>query len=469
MFGKGKKVYNPHHVPLVNKIGYAFGAISDNLIMNTLTALVMPVYNLALYIDPVLLGWAIAIPRFFDAITDPVMGNISDNTRSRWGRRKPYVLVGVVLCALLLPFIWTSPFKSDWGVFWYLAVLGTIYFIAYTIFVIPWQALGYEMTTDYEERTRLLAWPNYIGLTMSFLLPWLPRLVECETFGGTVNGAIWISAAVGIIILVCGIMPAIFGREIAEAENQEQIGFLKAIKESVSNSAFLIVAGSNIIVLTGLATFTGVGLYVNIFAIYGGDRAAGMALAGIGGTVYAIVSYFSVMIAVWLGTRHGKKIAAQVLLFTTMIGCGSLWFTLRPEMPYLQLVSVVIIGLGLQGSWLTFFTMVGDVCEEDELKTGLRREGMFSSIGGFSRKMAVAVAAVMTGSLLKWIGFDAEVAVEAGVPGNVLSQLKVSFVIGQTVVVGLGLLLISFYPITRARALETQRLLKERRGELTEV
>ncbi len=461
--------YSAEHIPLLNKIGYAFGAMADNLMMNAFSMLVMPVYNIALYVDPVLLGWAVAIPRIFDAITDPVMGNISDNTRSRWGRRRPYIFVGAILCAVLLPVIWMSPSHSDWGVFWWLTILGTIYFLAYTVYIIPYQALGYEMTTDYDERTRLLAWPNYVGLTMSFVLPWLPRMIEFKVFGGAAQGAIWVCAGVGFIIFISGLMPVFFGREIAEAEKQERIPFLAAIKESVVNRAFLIVALSNVIVLTGLATLGGVGLYVNIFYIYGGDRAAGMALAGLGGTVYAIVSYFSVMLAVWLATRLGKKITAQVLLAITLVGSASLWLTLRPDLPYLQLVSTVIIGLGLQGTWMTFFTMVGDVCEEDELKNGLRREGMFSSIGGFSRKMAVAAAAILAGNLLKWIGFDAELAAESGVPDAVLSILKVAFVMGQIAVLGSGLLLVSFYPITRQRAMETQRLLKERRGELTEA
>jgi glycoside/pentoside/hexuronide:cation symporter, GPH family len=468
MFGK-KRQYSPHHVPLLNKIGYGFGAMADNLIMNAFGGLVMPVYNIALFVDPSLLGWAIAIPRFFDAITDPVMGNISDNTRTRWGRRRPYILAGAVICALMLPFIWTAPVHSDWFVFGWVAVLGTLYFTAYTVYIIPYQALGFEMTTDYDERQRLLVWPNYVGLSMSFLLPWLPRLIEVERFGGTVNGAVWVSAGVGFIIILSGLMPAVFGREIAQAEKQDHIGLIRAVKASAGNRSFLIVALSNVIVLTGLATFAGIGLYVNIFYIFDGDRAAGLALAGLGGTVYAMVSYVSVTVAVKLGTKFGKKITTQILLLITMLGSASLLFTLRPDMPYLQLLSTVIVGLGLQGTWMTFFTMVGDVCEEDELKTGLRREGMFSSIGGFSRKMAVAVAAVMTGNLLKWIGFDAEAAAAGSLAGHVLDMLKNSFVLGQVVVLGLGLLLISFYPITRARAMETQRLLRERRGELTEV
>jgi GPH family glycoside/pentoside/hexuronide:cation symporter len=463
----GADTFVAQRVSLPRKLAYACGAMTDNLIMNAFSSLVLPVYNIALFIDPAILGWAVAIPRIFDAITDPVMGNISDNTRTRWGRRRPYIFVGALLCALLLPIVWMSPFLTNWGVFWWVSVLGSLYFTAYTIFIIPYQALGFEMTTDYDERTRLLAWPNYIGLTMSFVLPWLPRMIEMKTFSGPVQGAIYVSIGAGIIIFLSGMMPAIFGREIAQAEEQPRIPFLTAIKESASNRSFLIVALSNVVVLTGLATFVGIGLYVNIFLIFGGDRAKGLALVGLGGTVYAIISYFSVMMAVWLSTRIGKKITAQILLGLTAIGAGSLWFTLRQDYPYLQLLSTVIVALGLQGTWMTFFTMVGDVCEEDELKTGLRREGMFSSIGGFSRKMAVAVAAILAGNTLKWIGFDAESAATSGVPDAVLSNLKISYVLGQAAVVAFGLILISFYPITRKRAMETQRLLRERRGELT--
>lgn len=459
----------PHdHIPLKNKLGYACGAMADNLIMNVFSSLVLPVYNIGLFISPVMLGWAMAIPRALDAVIDPMMGNISDNTRSRWGRRRPYILGGAIACAVILPLLWMSPVKTDWGVFWWLTIFGLLYFLAYTVFIIPYQALGFEMTTDYDERTRLLAWPNYVGMTTSFLLPWLPRLIAFSGFGGLVPGAIYVSIGVGIIVLFGGIMPVIFGREIARAEGQETTTFLHALKEAASNRAFLIVALSNVIVLTGLATFVNLSLYVNIFLIYGGNRDAGLALCGVAGSVYAGVSYVSVIVAVWMSTRIGKKAAAQILLLLTLVGVGSQWFTLRPDMPYLQLVSTVIIGLGLQGTWMTFFTMVGDVCEEDELQTGLRREGIFSSVGAFSRKMAVAAASILGGGALSWVGFNAETAATTGMPESVGLALKVAFVFGQAVVVLLGLIAISFYPITRKRALETQRIMAARRAEARE-
>lgn len=454
----------PDRIPLPRKLGYAAGAMADNLIMNAFSSLVLPVYNIALFINPALLGWAMAIPRFLDAVTDPIMGSISDNTRSRWGRRRPYIFAGAIGCAVLLPVLWMSPWKGEWGVFTWLTLLGILYFLAYTVFIIPYQALGFEMTTDYDERTRLLAWPNYLGMTLSFFLPWLPRMIEYQGFGGAVSGAIYVSLGVGAVILVTGILPALFGREIAGSTEQKTTPFWDSLRQAATNRSFVIVALSNVIVLGGLATMVGLGLYVNIFVIYGGDRAAGMALSGVAGSVYAGVSYLSVLLAVAMNTRLGKKVSAQILLGLTLLGVSSLWFTLRPELPYLQLVSTVIIGLGLQGTWMTFFTMVGDVCEEDELATGLRREGIFSSVGAFSRKMAVAGAAVFSGWVLNAVGFDAETAAGSGLTAGVSHNLKAAFVTGQSLVCLAGLTLISFYPITRARAIETQKILATRRS-----
>ena len=328
--------------------------------------------------------------------------------------------------------------------------------------------MGFEMTGDYDERTRLLAWPNYIGLTASFFMPWLPAMIEWDRFGGPVRGAVVVSIGMGVIILVAGILPAIVGRERAGTQAQPVVKVGDAVRLTLQNRPFLLVVAANLAVLLGLATFVSLSLYVNIYYIFGGDVDAGARLAGMAGSLYAGVSYVSVLLASKIGTTLGKKRAAQVLLSLTLVGVASLYWTLTPEQPLLQLVSVAIIGFGLQGTWMIFFIMIGDVCEEDELDNGLRREGIFSAVGGFSRKAAVAVAAIASGTLLNAVGFDAEAAKETGIDPAVAQLLKNTYVIGQAGVVLLGLVLISFYPITRERAMETQRRLKERRAAAAE-
>lgn len=445
---------------LRTKVAYGFGALADNFMMNSWAGLVQPIYNIALKVDPVLLGIALAIPRALDALSDPVMGNISDNTRSRWGRRRPYIVAGALLTASLLPLLWFPPGTGMMAQFLYLTIMVSIYTLCYTVFVIPYCALGFELTRDYDERTRLLAWPNYIGLIGSLTMPWLYSLVLHPGFGNEINGARWVSVGLAVLIIISGCLPALVCREPREILHQESIRFWDAVRWTFRNRAFLALLATNLIVLCGLATTVSLNLYLNIYYVFQGDKLAAGAMVGIGGTLAAVLSYASVFLATILSTRYGKRRAMEVGLALAAIGTLSMWWTLQPALPWLQLVSVGFVGLGLQGCWMLFVSMTGDVCNEDELKTGMRREGMFSAIGGFSRKMAVAVAALGTGLLLNVSGFDAHIAESSGVSDDVMWRMRAWFCFGQTGVLLLGMFLLRFYPITRERALATQHALK---------
>lgn len=450
-------------VPVLKRIAYGFGALSDNFIMNGFGSMVTPIYNIGLKLDPLLVGWAVAIPRLIDAFIDPLMGNISDNTRSRWGRRRPYLVAGATLCALLLPLLWMPPVHTQNGMFLYLTLMGLAYFTCYTVYTIPYCALGFELTSDYNERTRLLAWPNYIGLLGSLAMPWLYPLALHAAFPNEVVGARWVSVALGLLIVLSAIIPVLFLKEPRRGLEQPQEKLFDAINIAVRNRPFLIVLTVNIIVLLGLATMASLGLYINIYYVYGGDKAAAAQLSAVAGSLVAGLSYVSVWMATVLSTHFGKRHAANVGLGLSLIGAISCWWTLSPERPYLQLISASLTGIGLQGCWMLFISMIGDVCEEDELQTGMRREGIYSSVGGLSRKAAVAAAAVGTGLVLKVCGFDAEIAEKVGAPLPVVLSMKTWFVFGQAGFLVLAMFLLRFYPITRARAEETQRLLRERR------
>lgn len=372
---------SPHQTPedqkvsMPRRIAYGFGALADNFMMNAFAALVTPIYNIGLKLDPMLVGLAVAIPRLVDAITDPIMGNLSDNTRSRWGRRKPYLMAGCILCALLLPLIWMPPSTSQNGMFTYLMLMGVVYFSCYTVFTIPYAALGFELTSDYDERTRLLAWPNYIGLLGSISMPWLYSMALSSAFSDEVEGARWVSVGIGIIIVLAGLTPVLFLQERRKVMTQPKIKLLEAIRFTLQNRAFLIVLLVNVIVLLGLATVMTLGLYINIYYVFEGDKMAAAKLSGFAGSMVAGLSYVSVWMATVIATRTGKRRAAEIGLALTLLGTVSFWWTFSKEYPYLQLISSALTGLGLQGCWMLFISMIGDVCEEDELQTGLRREG----------------------------------------------------------------------------------------------
>ncbi|RKX40275.1 MAG: hypothetical protein DRP64_12870, partial [Verrucomicrobia bacterium] len=117
---------------------WSAGAMGDNVMANSHGYLAMQIYNVALGVNPVFLGLAMGIPRLIDAFTDPIMGNISDNMHSRFGRRRPFIFIGAILSALMFYFMWAPPkFLSSVGLGWYFLGVAILYYLAYTIFTVP--------------------------------------------------------------------------------------------------------------------------------------------------------------------------------------------------------------------------------------------------------------------------------------------------------------------------------------------
>ena len=156
------------------KVAWGIGGVADTLMANTLNQLVMPIYNVGLGVDARLVGIALGALRLLDAFTDPFMGNLSDNTRSRWGRRRPYIFAGAILGAVLYAMIWMPPSSlGETGLFVYLLVVSTLFFVAYTIFSIPFGALVFEMTPDTHERTRIISCRTFFLGAALIAIPWL--------------------------------------------------------------------------------------------------------------------------------------------------------------------------------------------------------------------------------------------------------------------------------------------------------
>ena len=447
------------------RIGWGFGGLADNYIMNVITphVLIMPLYNIKFGMNPALIGVALAIPRLIDAITDPLMGNISDNTRTRFGRRRPYIFLGAILAAMIMPLLWTPPLRTEWFMFVYLTVLASLYSLAYTVFIVPYTALGYELTTDYNERTRVLAWRMYIGLFASITVPWLLLLTQLDTFGGNIMlGALCTCSVISVVVVASGIAPALCCKEKTFALKQEKITLVKALKYTGQNKAFMIVMFAQLIILCSMFTCPMLGLYINTFYIFDNIKQAAT-IQGFAGIIMSVCSYLSIFLITYISTKKGKRFAMNFGLILATCGIASIYWTMTPKMPYLQLVSSVIAGLGLQGCWLMISSMTADVCDEDELKTGLRREGLYGAVSGFTQKLSLAIAAFTSGWILNLAGFDIKAAeLTKSIPMNVVFKMKVLMVGIQCAGILIAIAMLLFYPLTKERCEETRAILDSR-------
>jgi len=452
------------HVPVKAKVAWGLSGVADTFLTYAMATLVMPVFNIGYGVNAVWLGYALAIPRVIDMLTDPLMGVISDNTRTRWGRRRPYIFAGGILAACLFPVIWLPPFQGESAILLWFVAMMILMSLAYTIFAVPCMALGFEFTTDYDEKTRIMAWRLYLSVIAGFSVQWLYKLLVLPAFGGTeVDGIRYIGPLIGVVILATALPAAFICREKVRTRIQEKVPFLEAIRLTFRNRAFLVLMAGYLIIVTSMNTVGSLGLYVNIFYVCGGDKS----LAGTIGGLFGTVMIAAAMLSMWLITKisqwTSKRTGMLVGLALGILGNLSLWWTMLPEHPYMQLFSALLIGLGGQGCWLMIDSMVADACDDDEVRTGLRREGAYSAAKGFCMKGALTITAITAGYMLAFAGYQENVFP----PEEVTLRMKMLLISVQVSGLGLAMLLFFRYPLNRQIAEENQRILTARAESAT--
>lgn len=446
-------------VPLWKKLAWGSGGAADNIMYNGVSSLVLPIFNIGLGLDAVKLGFAIGLPRLLDAISDPVIGHISDNARTRWGRRRPFIFCAALVVGLLIGILFSpNPQWSKDALFWWFLIWGALFYLAYAVFVIPYSALGLEITTDYNERTRLLAWRPYLGFASGLAIPWLYKL--CFFYGKNevigVRTVAWIMAA---CVMILGIIPAIFIKEVPTDPAHAGMPFLLAMKVTFKNRAFLILTASTLCILLAMFLVAPIGLYLTIYYVFEGNRAAAATVGGVSGMVGMFSGYLGLPFAAWLSAMIGKRHATIGLLVVGMVSALSTWWLYTPTQIWLQLVPSFFTGFALNGAFLIGVSMLGDVCDMDELETGLRREGIYSASMEFGKKCAIAFSTILSGYVLAVTRFDQTLAVQGP---ETIFRLRLCFIVVVVFCLLLSAFIISFYPITHARAMAVRSELETR-------
>ncbi|MEI7850311.1 MAG: MFS transporter [Kiritimatiellales bacterium] len=411
-------------IPLGRLVAYGMGGLVPVALFNIAGQLMGLVANISLGLSAFWLGVIMIIPRLWDAVSDPLIGHISDNTRTPWGRRRPFILLGGILVAVSFVLMWWIPdaetvkgvFATEASYNWfrlvYILVWMLIFFTACNIFEIPHGALGMEMSGDTHERTRLFTAKSFLGNLFAMGTPWLFFLANLDIFSGPggneADGMRWVSMLIAVVLIPLSVWWFFVCKEpgFAAIKAQEKTKFWQSIKVTFKNRTFLILVG--IFFILGMG-FNFVGLlnyYISIFYLYGGDKTAAGPLLGINGTIWAVTGLLAVFPLNWMDRRIGKR---NTLVVAILLMCGAQLSKIvcyNPQLPYLVIIPTIMLSAGM----LMFFTlgpsMLGDICDEDELKTGIRSDGSYYSIYWWFFKMGTAFASLVTGSLILLSQFD---------------------------------------------------------------
>ncbi|MBT8203804.1 MAG: MFS transporter, partial [Eudoraea sp.] len=382
--------------------------------------------------------------------------------------------------------------------------------------------LGYEMTSDYNERTRLMAFSNTMGQIAWMIVPWLYVIIpDSETFNTQTEGVRTMALIVGAMCVVFGILPALFckGIDSSHMENRKEISFkslasnlkdlFKGIVQVSKNKPFMKLCGATFLVFNGFQMVAAFSVYIIVFYMFNGDYGMAGTWPAWFSTMTALLTAFVVIpIISWMSNKWGKRKAFIISTVLSIIGyllkwwgfdnslnasfnetafgqalnngVGSLfeamnpflesvgmsWFSIDTSQgaPWLIFIPIPLIAFGLGGLFTLMMSMTADVCDLDELENGMpRKEGTFGAIYWWMVKLGQAIALVLGGLVLKMVGFISDAETQSL---ETMTNLRIADIIIPAATAAIAILIMWKYSLNEERAREIKRQLVERRGEL---
>ncbi|MDZ4369930.1 MAG: MFS transporter [Phenylobacterium sp.] len=471
----------PPRLGFPTKLAYAVGSTATNLKLRALSTFLVIFYNQVVGLPPQMVGSILAAALLFDAVLDPLLGQISDNLKSRWGRRHPFMLAAALPYAVCFFLLWNPPVGwSHEAIGLYLLVL--IFAVRFfdTFFELPHQALAPELAKGYDERTNLLALRHFFlvvgGLGMTILAYQVFLKEQPDGSGGVLaREGYFAYSLTGAIIIFVTILVSVFGTAhripyLAPAPTRRITlkGMVVEMIHTLNNRSFLAMVVASMFAAVAVGARNGLEIY---FGLYFWELRQ-LELAGLA-TMSVIGGFIGVFLAPLIGRWMGKK-WGTVLVWTLGVGVHITPVSLRllglapengtPELLFL-LYGEEIINASLAGAVaILAASLISDVVEDAEVKTGRRSEGLLLSANSLLRKAVSSGGILVATSVIAFVGFP-EKAERGQVAPEVLTNLGLVYI---PVIVGfyaIAIGAVTAYSINRKKHDANLESLRLRAGE----
>ncbi len=408
---------------------------------------------------PWLAGTIFLVVKIWDAVNDPIVGALTDRTRTRWGRRRPWLLFGAIPFALAFIMQWLVPPLDDWGKFVYYLVVALLLDAGYTAVNVPYVALTPELTHDHDERTSLSSYRLSFSILGGVLAVYFHTLIVGafpDAFTGhAVSAVIW-----SFFIVVPAFITFAFTRETHYREDAEPKGpgFFEGLRIVFRNRAFVYVT------LIYLLSWLSIQFVQNNLFLY---VKYWMGAADLFGTIVLAVQ-FSAFVWLLIWTRVSRRVGKQRTYYAGMsiwiVVCGVLFF-LQPGQTVLLYTLAILAGVGVSIGYLIPWSMVPDVVEQDELETGQRREGVYYGFFVFLQKLGISLGIALSDYVLEATGYinqqpNGPLPTQ---PDMALMALRVFVSLAPAVILAVSFFVVRAYPITRERHAQMRAELARRK------
>lgn len=449
-----------------DKIGYMFGDFGNDFTFILSSSFMLKFYTDVMGIHAAVVGVLMMAARFVDAFTDVAMGQIVDRSKpTKDGKFKPWLrrMCGPVAISSFLVFqsgFANMPylFKVVWMIVTYI-LWGSIF---YTSINIPYGSMASAISADAKDRASLSTWRS-IGSTLAGLVIGVGTpLFACETVNGNTilsgNRMTIIAGVFSVMAVICYMLCFKLATERVEVpQNNTKFNFGDLMKSLVTNRSLIGIIAAAILLLLVMLTMQGMNAY--LFPNFYGNVAAQSVAALAGSLVMLVVC---APLATKLSAKYGKKeLAIGSCLFGAVVYL--ICWVLKPENPYTYVVFYVVANIGVGFFNMVIWAMITDVIDDAEVKNGVREDGTIYSVYSFARKIGQALSSGMIGALLSVIGYSAATAFNPEVVNGIFNMTCIIPAIGF---VGIALVLMFLYPLSKNRVEANVLELKKRRGEI---
>lgn len=480
----------PREVPPITsrtRLAYGFGAIANGVKNAAFTSYLMLYFNQVVGVPAAVVGAALAATLLVDAIADPFLGRWSDVTRSRWGRRHPFIYGALIPTTFFFLLAWFPPAgMSDAMMGLWIFATAALTRVSISGFEIASSAMAPEIATDYRERTRLFASRYFFGYAGAFgftaLSLWLIFTASPAYPQGQLDPANYpMFAAFGAVLIFAAILlsglgthnriPLLRQADAADAEGASLRRHLREMIASFRNRGFLAIFGFGVFKYTAIGLYSATTLYFGtyLFKLSGGA----LALLTFDSLVAAAIA---APLAPWFSEKIGKR-ASSMLFAVGGVGLGvsplvlsylDLFFVPGdPRLVPTLFVIGAVYGAMVAISLINTAAMLADVVEDSAVQTGRHTAGTFFAASSFMQQCSTALGISAAAAILAWSAFPAKVRPEEVTP-EMLDSLIVHYVPTSFGLWATGCLFLLFYPITKARHERNVEILRARQMQAME-
>jgi len=462
-------------VGMGQKIAFGFGMLANQMFPAALGVFIIVLVQ-DLGFAALLWGIIQFAPRIFDAITDPLMGFISDNTKSKWGRRRQYVFIGGIIMGIAYVAMWQL-YEDDGIVynFIYFFSWSLVFYLGLTIFSVPYVAMGYEISDDFHERTQIMAIAQFIGQWAWVIAPWFWVILYDPSWfpEGAGQGVRDLSVWVAIPCTIFALIPAIFIKSKLTKDRSDFVPIninyiLKSIKgifisafEAFKIKQFKKIAFATFLIFNSFQVIAAFTFLIIVHYMFNSDPASAGNWPALHGSVGALITSFLIIpLITVISKKIGKKKAFILSQLISIIGYVLFWFLFVPGKPYLFLFALPFHSFGIGSLFTIMMSMTADICDLDELENGKRREGVLGAVYWWMVKLGFGVAALLSGFILWLVGFDPEQVTESATTG-----MRLFYTFLPICGVVCAILIMKDYDITEERANEIKNELAIRKSK----